>query len=111
MVKEYADDYWVSPVTENKDSLHLLFVDLSFPFFFFFMGLEQVDKIEDSFDIINSGTKPLAAYLFTNNKKLKQQFVETVSAGGLVINDTAVHVIMLALLKNHTLLRSCICTY
>ncbi|KAH9691239.1 Aldehyde dehydrogenase family 3 member H1 [Citrus sinensis] len=50
-----------------------------------------VDKIEDSFDIINSGTKPLAAYLFTNNKKLKQQFVETVSAGGLVINDTAVH--------------------
>lgn len=50
-----------------------------------------VDKIEDSFDIINSGTKPLAAYLFTNNKKLKQQFVATVSAGGLVINDTAVH--------------------
>lgn len=82
-----------------------------FHFFFFFMGLEQVDKIEDSFDIINSGTKPLAAYLFTNNKKLKQQFVETVSAGGLVINDTAVHVIMLALLKNHTLLRSYICTY
>ncbi|XP_038700347.1 aldehyde dehydrogenase family 3 member H1-like [Tripterygium wilfordii] len=50
-----------------------------------------VDKVEDSFDIINSGTKPLAAYLFTNNKKLKQQFVATVSAGGLVINDTTVH--------------------
>lgn len=82
----------------------------SINFFPFFCGLEQVDKIEDSFDIINSGTKPLAAYLFTNNKKLKQQFVATVSAGGLVINDTAVHVIMLALLKSHALLLSCVCT-
>ncbi|GLU01070.1 hypothetical protein SLE2022_183960 [Rubroshorea leprosula] len=51
-----------------------------------------VDKVEDSFNVINSsGTKPLAAYLFSNNKKLKEQFVVTVSAGGLVVNDTAVH--------------------
>ncbi|KAL5776905.1 hypothetical protein ACOSP7_009831 [Xanthoceras sorbifolium] len=50
-----------------------------------------VDKIEDSFGIINSGTKPLAAYLFTNNKKLRQQFVMNVSAGGLVVNDTTLH--------------------
>ncbi|XP_022773280.1 aldehyde dehydrogenase family 3 member H1-like [Durio zibethinus] len=57
-----------------------------------------VDKVEDSFDVINSsGTKPLAAYLFTNNKKLKEKFVATVSAGGLVVNDTAVH------LAEHTL--------
>ncbi|RXH90975.1 hypothetical protein DVH24_006920 [Malus domestica] len=50
-----------------------------------------VDKLEDSFDLINSGAKPLAAYLFTNKKKLKEHFVNTVSAGGLVINDTTVH--------------------
>ncbi|TYI82893.1 hypothetical protein E1A91_D05G253200v1 [Gossypium mustelinum] len=51
-----------------------------------------VDKVEQSFDLIHSsGGKPLAAYLFTNNKKLKRKFVETVSAGGLVVNDTAVH--------------------
>lgn len=50
-----------------------------------------VNKIEESFNLINSGTKPLAAYLFTNNKKLKQQFVMSVSAGGLVVNDTSVH--------------------
>ena len=52
--------------------------------------------MEDSFDVINSsGTKPLAAYLFTNNKKLKQKFVATVSAGGLVVNDTTIQVILL----------------
>ncbi|OAY23513.2 aldehyde dehydrogenase family 3 member H1 [Manihot esculenta] len=50
-----------------------------------------VNKIEESFDLINSGTKPLAAYLFSNNKKLKEQFVMSVSAGGLLINDTALH--------------------
>ncbi|XVE60304.1 hypothetical protein DITRI_Ditri05aG0118100 [Diplodiscus trichospermus] len=57
-----------------------------------------IDKVEDSFDVINSsGTKPLAAYLFTNDKKLKEKFVATVSAGGLVVNDTTVH------LAEHTL--------
>jgi aldehyde dehydrogenase (NAD+) len=57
--------------------------------------LEQVNKIEDSFDVINSGTKPLAAYLFTNNKRLKEQFVTTISAGGMIVNDTVIHVILL----------------
>ncbi|XP_072981541.1 aldehyde dehydrogenase family 3 member H1 [Typha angustifolia] len=50
-----------------------------------------VDKVEDSFAFINSKTKPLAAYLFTKNKKLEEQFVKNVSAGGLLINDTVLH--------------------
>lgn len=58
--------------------------------------LEQVEKVENSFDVINSGTKPLAAYLFSDNKKLKEQFVMAVSAGGLLINDTIIHVILLS---------------
>ncbi|GLT85070.1 hypothetical protein SLE2022_032720 [Rubroshorea leprosula] len=54
-----------------------------------------VDKVEDSFNVINSsGSKPLAAYLFSNNKELKEQFVKTVSAGGLVVNDTTVHLVV-----------------
>ncbi|KAJ6807239.1 aldehyde dehydrogenase family 3 member H1-like [Iris pallida] len=50
-----------------------------------------VDKIEDSFAVINSRAKPLAAYLFTKNKKLERRFVETVSCGGMLINDTTLH--------------------
>ncbi|XP_020107199.1 aldehyde dehydrogenase family 3 member H1-like [Ananas comosus] len=50
-----------------------------------------VDKVEESFGIINSRTKPLAAYLFTKNKKLEEAFVRSVSAGGLLINDVALH--------------------
>ena len=53
---------------------------------------DKVDRLEESFNIINSRPKPLAAYLFTNNKKLKEKFVGDVSAGGLLINDTTLHV-------------------
>ncbi|MCI24040.1 aldehyde dehydrogenase family 3 member H1-like, partial [Trifolium medium] len=41
-----------------------------------------VNKLEESFDFINEGTKPLAAYLFTNDNKFKEEFVKNVSAGG-----------------------------
>lgn len=51
-----------------------------------------MNKLEESFDVIRSRPKPLAAYLFTQNKKLKERFAMTVSAGGIVVNDIAVHV-------------------
>ncbi|GFP89819.1 aldehyde dehydrogenase [Phtheirospermum japonicum] len=50
-----------------------------------------VDKIDDSFGLINSKGKPLAAYLFTNDKRLKEEFIRSVSAGGMVVNETVIH--------------------
>ncbi|XP_043720380.1 aldehyde dehydrogenase family 3 member H1-like [Telopea speciosissima] len=55
------------------------------------LPIVTVDKVENSFDVINSKPKPLAAYLFSNNKKLEEEFVSTISAGGMLINDTIVH--------------------
>ncbi|KAJ4950289.1 hypothetical protein NE237_027121 [Protea cynaroides] len=55
------------------------------------LPIVTVDKVEDGFDIINSRSKPLAAYLFTNDKKLQEEFVRTISAGGMLINDTILH--------------------
>ncbi|XAR55559.1 Aldehyde dehydrogenase (NAD(+)) [Bertholletia excelsa] len=51
-----------------------------------------VENLEDSFNIINSREKPLAAYLFTNNRTLMEKFARNVTAGGLVINDIASHI-------------------
>jgi acyl-CoA reductase-like NAD-dependent aldehyde dehydrogenase len=51
-----------------------------------------VDKLEDGFELINKFPKPLAAYCFTKNKKLEEEFVQNVSAGGILINDVALHV-------------------
>ncbi|KAG5525084.1 hypothetical protein RHGRI_031683 [Rhododendron griersonianum] len=56
------------------------------------LPIVTVDNIEESFSVINSGEKPLAAYLFTNNKTLKGKFVRNISAGGLLINDIGLHV-------------------
>ncbi|XP_010530214.1 PREDICTED: aldehyde dehydrogenase family 3 member H1 [Tarenaya hassleriana] len=50
-----------------------------------------LDKLEECFEVVNSRSKPLAAYLFTNDKKLKERFAMNVSAGGVVVNDIAVH--------------------
>uniref|UniRef100_A0A1J3FX07 Aldehyde dehydrogenase n=1 Tax=Noccaea caerulescens TaxID=107243 RepID=A0A1J3FX07_NOCCA len=50
-----------------------------------------LNNLEECFDVIRSRPKPLAAYLFTQNQKLKERFAMTVSAGGIVVNDIAVH--------------------
>ncbi|KAF7126669.1 hypothetical protein RHSIM_Rhsim11G0067900 [Rhododendron simsii] len=55
------------------------------------LPIVTVDNIEESFSVINSGEKPLAAYLFTNSKTLKGKFVRNISAGGLLINDIGMH--------------------
>ncbi|KAK7350920.1 hypothetical protein VNO77_09979 [Canavalia gladiata] len=57
------------------------------------MPIITVDNIEDSFNIIKSKPKPLAAYLFTNNEQLKKDYVENISSGGMLINDTILHVV------------------
>ncbi|XP_061346796.1 aldehyde dehydrogenase family 3 member H1-like [Gastrolobium bilobum] len=56
------------------------------------MPIITVDNIEDSFSIIKSKPKPLAAYLFTNNEQLKKDYVDKISSGGMLINDTIIHV-------------------
>ncbi|XP_060214438.1 aldehyde dehydrogenase [Lycium barbarum] len=50
-----------------------------------------VNKVEDAIHFINAREKPLAAYLFTNKKKLVEEFIMNISAGGLLINDTTLH--------------------
>ncbi|KAI3745900.1 hypothetical protein L6452_08311 [Arctium lappa] len=53
-----------------------------------------VNKIEDGINFINSRPNPLAAYLFTNKQQLKEEFVSNVSAGGVLINDISLHLMV-----------------
>ncbi|EXB53545.1 Aldehyde dehydrogenase family 3 member I1 [Morus notabilis] len=57
-----------------------------------FLPIVTVEKIEDSFDVINSRPQPLVAYLFTNNDQLKKDYVQNVSSGGMLVNDTVLHI-------------------
>ncbi|XP_062148150.1 aldehyde dehydrogenase family 3 member H1-like isoform X2 [Alnus glutinosa] len=56
------------------------------------MPIVTVENLEDSFEVIKSKPKPLAAYLFSNDEQLKKDFVQNISSGGMLINDTILHV-------------------
>ena len=49
------------------------------------------DKIEEAVEYINNREKPLSAYLFTRDKKVKEYVRDNTSSGALDINDTLVH--------------------
>lgn len=49
------------------------------------------ESLDEAFNYINRGYKPLAAYLFTNSKENENSFLEKLHFGGGCINDTLVH--------------------
>lgn len=49
------------------------------------------DDISQAFDSVREREKPLAAYLFTGEKKTEKLFLQQLSFGGGCINDTVLH--------------------
>jgi aldehyde dehydrogenase (NAD+) len=45
-----------------------------------------VQSLDDAIGFVNSRPKPLAAYLFTKTKSIRERVIKEVSAGGMVIN-------------------------
>lgn len=52
----------------------------------------EFTKIDEVIKYITSNPKPLALYLFTNNKKLQKRILREVPFGGGCINDTIMHI-------------------
>ena len=50
-----------------------------------------VQSLDDAISFVNSRPKPLAAYLFTKSKSIRERVVKEVSAGGMVINHLLFH--------------------
>lgn len=50
------------------------------------------DEISEVVAIVNSMPKPLALYFFSKNKRKQKEIVENISAGGMTINDTVMHI-------------------
>ncbi len=51
----------------------------------------EYTNVQEAIDLINARPKPLALYLFSNNKSLQQQVLQETSSGGVCINDTLLH--------------------
>jgi aldehyde dehydrogenase (NAD+) len=50
-----------------------------------------VQSLDDAITFVNSRPKPLAAYLFTKAKSIRERVIKEVSAGGMVINHLLFH--------------------
>lgn len=55
------------------------------------MPIITYDKFDDVFDILRDKQKPLALYLFSEDKKHIRAVTERISYGGGCINDTIIH--------------------
>jgi len=49
-------------------------------------------NIDQAIALVNSKPRPLALYIFTNNKKLENRILNQTHAGGVCVNDTINHV-------------------
>ncbi|MBD2680704.1 MULTISPECIES: aldehyde dehydrogenase [Nostoc] len=52
----------------------------------------EYSDIAEAIALINSKPKPLALYLFSQNKDLQKRVLQETSSGGVCINDTIMHV-------------------
>lgn len=50
----------------------------------------EYDDIKEAIALINSRPKPLALYLFSQNKNLQQRILQETTSGGVCLNDTIV---------------------
>jgi aldehyde dehydrogenase (NAD+) len=50
-----------------------------------------VDGLDEAMDFITARPKPLASYIFTRDKGKTRRFVEETTAGGVTVNDVALH--------------------
>lgn len=51
----------------------------------------EYEKLDETIKYINENNKPLALYLFTNDKKVEKKILKEVAFGGGCINDTIIH--------------------
>lgn len=55
------------------------------------LPIMPVESPQDAIDYVNSREKPLALYVFSNDKRLVKKFVSETSSGGVCINDCILH--------------------
>ena len=55
------------------------------------LPIMTVESLDDAIGFVNSRPKPLAAYLFTKTKSIRERVIKEVAAGGMVINHLLFH--------------------
>ncbi|KAF9287909.1 hypothetical protein BGZ68_001114 [Mortierella alpina] len=56
------------------------------------LPLVRVVDVDDAIEFINSKDEPLALYIFSSNRKLIKKVLDSTRSGGVLVNDTMMHV-------------------
>lgn len=80
-----AVDKYIAPtvITDVKPGSAIMKEEIFGPV----LPIVRADNLEDAIAQIRGGDKPLAAYIFTNNKRAERKFLEQVSCGNACVND------------------------
>lgn len=84
-----ANDLYLAPTLINEDSLDTLI--MKDEIFGPLLPILTYKTDEDIEKVISKYEKPLALYVFTENKKFSEKIISKYSFGGGCINDTVVH--------------------
>lgn len=82
------DNRFVQPTVIKNPSLDSLIMNEEI--FGPLLPVLALDNKQQLIDFVRQRPKPLAAYLFTDNKSFEQDFVAQVSSGSMCINDTSI---------------------
>lgn len=55
------------------------------------LPIVKITSATEAIGFINAREKPLALYVFTNSKEVKNMFLTNTSSGGVTVNDTILH--------------------
>ncbi|XP_064534021.1 aldehyde dehydrogenase family 3 member A2-like [Pseudopipra pipra] len=58
------------------------------------LPIVTVKSVEEAIEFINCREKPLALYVFSNNKKLIRRVISETSSGGMTANDVLMHMVV-----------------
>ena len=85
-----ADDLYISPTLVKDPAVDspLMEVEIFGPI----LPILEYDDLSSAIALINSRSKPLALYIFSEDKNIQQQVLMNTSSGGVCINDTIMHV-------------------
>jgi len=84
------NDLFISPTI--IDSIHSEHPILQEEIFGPILPVISYQEISEAIEIINAKSKPLALYIFSKDDKKVNRVLHEVSAGGVTVNDTLLHI-------------------
>lgn len=83
------EEKYISPtlLKASKDSL-----SMKEEIFGPILPIIKIRNLKEAIDFVLTGEKPLASYIFSDDKKIVESILSRVSSGGVTLNDTLLHI-------------------